>query len=141
MIGLKLTLKGTEETASALATTKNDLPPELRDGLQTDAFPIYFALADYPPTVPGSKYVRTFAYRNAITVDVKVMSYGAELQIEQGDKASPWLRGDPDTGQRQAAIHVGRWQTVTAILAKFVPVVVARVNRRAEAFLARVWRT
>ncbi len=137
MIGLSVKVEGADEGARQIAAIKGALPQEAKEGLRLEAAPLYFALADYPPELPGQVYVRTYNYRDQIDVDVEMIGGDAVLKAELGADYSVFLRGDPDTGARQAAIHTGRWETLEAIAARLVPVVVAHIRERIDRLIRR----
>lgn len=90
---------------------KNELPA-IMDKI---AKKLYEKVVDYPPERSGSKYIRTYTYKDSVFYDTEIIPNGVQAiagshgAVQNGNRYDPYLKDE----RNQASIHSGRWTTLT----------------------------
>lgn len=84
-------------------------------------------LQHYPPKPANSKYVRTYKLREGWGFS----GYGATTKVVNPVEYAPYVQGD-DT---QAYMHVGRWRTVSQVIANNLKGMIQAAERALSAYL------
>ena len=111
----------TVEGLDALIRRMDEAPTLVRrlagDAIEKSVHVIHREVAKYPPPPPGSTYRRTGTLGRSFTTRVNRRKFFGEVgtRLEYAGYV---------IGERQAAVHKGRWTTVEQVAAKLRPKIV-----------------
>ena len=89
---------------------KNELP-SIMDKI---AEKLYEKVSEYPSPRAGSKYIRTYTYRDSTFYETEAIHNGvlaiagSHGAVQNGNRYDPYLKDE----RNQASIHSGRWSTL-----------------------------
>jgi hypothetical protein len=135
---IQLVVDGTDQNADALEKYHDGVIPAAAVGLSEGGEIIYDDLGEYPPPIPTSKYVRTMNYYDSLAPDLDLQPTVATYSITEGADYSLYLRGNAEDYEG-AWMHLGRWQSLSKIEERRVPLVVEKVQAAVDEFTARTW--
>lgn len=108
-MSVKIDIQHAPEVAAALKRAHAQLPPKLKQAASQARRLLVAALQVYPPERPGQRYKRTGALRRGWQRSVP-LDRGLGFQLINSTESAFWAQGD-----KQAWMHVGRWQTAAQI--------------------------
>lgn len=122
-------IRGVAELIATLGqavATETLYPP-----MQRAVFGLQAGMANYPPEIPGSKYVRGYGFEGgprtserlgqSWTTDVQEVSGGVQGRVGTNVSYAQVVQGEGT----QAAIHQGRWPTDQSEIERQMPIIVA----------------
>ena len=125
MSTITIRINGLDEVRKALgeAGAVQALRPAVEKSLNT----IVDRVADYPPPITGQAYVRTGTLGKKWP-PVEMDSDGLSGKIGTNVKYAPYVQDD----EKQAAIHKGRWETVSQAMESMEPEIVEIFQKQIE---------
>lgn len=112
MIEANIDTASVSRQLSVIGRLDKEILPEIMEDV---ASMLYDRVQFYPPQLPNQRYVRTGTYRRSVYQDSMPIRNGHRAEagstgaIQNGRRYDAYLKD----GRHQAAIHAGRWFTMT----------------------------
>ena len=133
----RVQVTGATEKAALLKAFAEELPDVIVAGVKEIQQDVSQALKNEPPPPPGSRYVRTDNYINT-QVETPIQSSGQQVlgAVETPISYAIYLRGDGN--YPGAWMHVGRFESIAAIVERLTPGAVVTMENRIDGLEMRL---